>query len=63
MKPKEFFDLVSEMRQAQRQYFKFGTRTELNKAIRLEKQVDTEIERVNQLLNPMPDNKQMEIDF
>jgi hypothetical protein len=63
MKPKEFFDLVSEMRQAQRQYFKFGIRTELNKAIRLEKQVDTEIERVNQLLTPKPDNKQMEIDF
>ena len=49
MNAKEFFDLVSQMRQAQREYFKTRNNTVLQQSKDLEKLVDKEIDRVNRL--------------
>lgn len=46
MDAKSFFDLVANMRQAQRGWLKYYTYDYLSKAKHLEKQVDEEIERV-----------------
>ncbi|MBQ7539743.1 MAG: hypothetical protein IJT13_01310 [Bacteroidaceae bacterium] len=57
MKPREFFDLVAEMRIAQKNYFsirksgdQIATKQALQYSIRLEAQVDAEISRVCKLL-------------
>lgn len=54
MTPKQFFDLVSEMRAAQKKYFSLLGKPEryqyLQKSKDLEKQVDAEIERANAVL-------------
>lgn len=57
MNAKEFFNLVSEMRQAQRNYFKTRNQGYLDRSKHLEKQVDAEIERVNRITS------QPELDF
>lgn len=49
MNAKEFFDLVSQMRQAQLEYFKTRNNTVLQQSKDLEKLVDKEIDRVNRL--------------
>lgn len=49
MNPKEFFDLVSQMRQAQRDYFKTRTPQSLQESKRLERLVDSEIDRVKKI--------------
>ena len=49
MTAKEFFDLVSQMRQAQREFFKTHNTTALQQSKDLEKLVDKEIDRVNRL--------------
>ena len=49
MNAKEFFNLVSRMREAQEEYFKSHSSLDLRQARRLQKQVDAEIERVNAL--------------
>ena len=49
MTAKEFFMLVSQMRQAQKEYFKTRNQTVLQQSKALEKQVDAEIERVRKL--------------
>lgn len=46
----QFFRLVERMRKAQKEYFKYRTSTFLNESKRLEKEVDDEISRVNNLL-------------
>lgn len=46
MDAKSFFELVADMRQAQRSWFEYHTYNFLGKAKHLEKQVDAEIERV-----------------
>lgn len=46
----QFFRLVERMRKAQKEYFKYRTSTVLNESKRLEKDVDDEISRVNNLL-------------
>lgn len=51
MNAKQFFDLVSEMRTAQKSYFNTRSRIDLQTSKRLEKQVDDEILRVNARLN------------
>ena len=43
MKEQDFVPLVSSMRQAQKQYFKYRTPEDYRKARELEKQVDTAI--------------------
>ena len=54
MNAREFFDLVSEMRKAQKDYFKTRRTGSLNLSKQLEKQVDDEIQRVNDILKPKP---------
>lgn len=46
MNPKSFFELVAEMRLAQRGWYQYHTYDYLGKAKHLEKQVDAEIERI-----------------
>ena len=55
MNAKQFFTIVSQMRQAQKDYFKTRDKEVLNKSIRLERQVDEEIDRVNKIIS----NKQL----
>lgn len=49
MNAKEFFDTVDEMRKAQSKYFRMRTTENLNNAKRLEKIVDEEIRRVEDI--------------
>lgn len=46
MTPKEFFDLVSDMREKQKAYFRMRCTDNLNAAKRVEREVDAEIARV-----------------
>lgn len=46
----QFFKLVERMRKAQKEYFRYKTSAYLNESKRLEKEVDTKINRVNNLL-------------
>lgn len=50
MNAKDFFDLVSQMRNAQKNYFRTKSVDYLAESKRLEKAVDSEISRVNNLL-------------
>ena len=57
MNAREFFDLVAEMRQAQKNYFAIrksddavAKKQSLQRSIELEAQVDGEILRVNEIL-------------
>lgn len=54
MKAKEFFDLVSKMRDAQKGYFRTRSQSLLNKSKELERAVDAEIKRVNDIINRQP---------
>lgn len=54
MKPRVFFDKVSEMREAQKEYFKTRSSAALNRSKALEKEIDDEIARVNAILNKRP---------
>lgn len=49
MNAREFFDIVAEMRKAQSKYFRMRTTENLNNAKRLEKIVDEEIRRVEDI--------------
>lgn len=50
MNAKEFFNLVSQMRTTQKDYFRTRSKYALDKSKDLEKRVDAEIERVKELL-------------
>ncbi|MBQ6691663.1 MAG: hypothetical protein IJN01_08230 [Rikenellaceae bacterium] len=50
MTPREFFYLVSNMRETQRNYFKNRDQQTLRAARKLENEVDAEIMRVKQIL-------------
>lgn len=50
MTPKEFFDKVSRMRKAQKEYFRTRSSRALSDSKRLEKEIDDEIERVNKVV-------------
>ena len=50
MKARQFFDLVSEVRDAQKSYFKTRSKEDLQRSFTLEKQLDAEIERVKNIL-------------
>ncbi len=54
MKPKEFFDKVSELREAQKEYFKTRNSAALNRSKALEREIDAEIVRVNAILSKRP---------
>lgn len=48
MKAEEFYLLVANMRNAQKEYFKTRSRDLLSKSMQLEKQVDDEIKRAKE---------------
>lgn len=50
MTPKEFFDKVSRMRKAQKDYFRTRSGRALNDSKRLEQEIDAEIERVSKVM-------------
>lgn len=50
MTPREFFDKVSRMRKAQKEYFRTRSGRALADSKRLEKEIDDEIERVNKVM-------------
>ena len=50
MTAKDFFDLVSEMRDRQKEYFRTRSTSVLNESKALERRVDAEIMRVNQMM-------------
>lgn len=50
MDARQFFNLVSEMRNKQKEYFRTRTQSALKESKALEKRVDDEIERVGQVL-------------
>lgn len=50
MTPRQFFDKVVEMREAQKEYFDTRDREVLTKAKNLEKEIDAEIHRVQLIL-------------
>lgn len=50
MSPKEFFDKVSRMREAQKEYFRTRSGRALSDSKRLEKEIDGEIERVEKVI-------------
>ncbi|WP_297248483.1 hypothetical protein [uncultured Prevotella sp.] len=49
MNAKSFFMLVREMRQAQKDYFRLRSHEALTKSMALERKVDTEIHRVEDI--------------
>lgn len=57
MTAKDFFDLVTEMRQNQKDYFKTRSYESLRRSKELEKQVDDEIARVIKIMK----DKQMNL--
>ena len=52
MNAKEFFDKVVQMRKAQNKYFRMHTSTDLAASKKLEKEIDAEIERVQNIMKP-----------
>lgn len=62
MNAKDFFLLVSSMRKAQKDYFRTRTTEALKQSKSLEKQVDAEIQRVNDIINGKHSG-QMVMDF
>lgn len=51
MTPKEFFEKVEKMREAQKNYSKTRSSMALQLSKRLEKEIDEEIARVNKVIN------------
>lgn len=49
MNPEQFFYKVKDMRDAQKEYFKYRTNSALEKSKRLEAEIDNEIKRVIQI--------------
>ena len=49
MTAKDFYDLVVDMREAQKTYFKTRSREALTESKRIEKLIDDEIKRVNEI--------------
>lgn len=50
MNPREFFDKVSMMRKAQKEYFRTRSSRALTDSRRLEKEIDAEIARANKVM-------------
>lgn len=51
MNAKEFFEKVVKMREAQKNYFKTRSSMDLQLSKKLEREIDNEIARVNQIIN------------
>lgn len=54
MTPREFFDKVVAMREAQKKYFMTRSKLHLEEAKQLEREIDNEITRVNSICNNKP---------
>lgn len=63
MNAEQFFRLVESMRKAQKNYFQMRSTQYLNESKQLERQVDAEIKRVNNILRERNMPKQMEMQF
>lgn len=50
MDARQFFNLVSRLREAQKRYFKTRSSIDLQSSKQLEKELDAEIERVNTII-------------
>lgn len=50
MNAKSFFELVSDMRAAQKEFFKTKSPSALSESKQLERAVDAEIQRVNEII-------------
>lgn len=61
MDKREFFDKVSEMRDAQKEYFRTRSSASLKKSKDLEKEIDNEILRVRKILSGRKDPVQGEL--
>lgn len=57
MTAKEFFDLVSDMRLKQKEYFRTRSSSVLSESKALERRVDDEIKRVKQILTEKQEQK------
>lgn len=57
MKPKEFFELVADMRSWQKQYFRTRDNRAKDESIVREKKVDAEIARVRAILAGLPEKE------
>lgn len=62
MNAREFFDLVSAMRRAQKEYFASRNSSALNTSKQLEREVDKEINRVETILKIGAVQKEIEFD-
>lgn len=58
MNARQFFDRVAQLRNFQKQYFATRSKDALQQSIALEKEIDTEIERVQILLAKKQDVQQ-----
>lgn len=58
MNAKEFYNTVVKMRKAQRDYFRTRSQRTLNESKQLEKLVDAEIERVEEVLKKQAEQTQ-----
>lgn len=54
MNAKSFFELVSDMRSAQKEFFRTKSQAALSESKQLEKAVDAEIQRVNEIIKGQP---------
>lgn len=61
MDKREFFEKVSEMRDAQKEYFSTRSNASLNKSKKLEKEIDDEILRVRRILSGRKEPVQTEL--
>lgn len=61
MNAKEFYNLVVKMRKAQRDYFRTRSQRSLNESKQLEKLVDAEIKRVEQIQQQQAAKQQLKI--
>lgn len=59
MTPRQFFDLVARMREEQKKFFRTKSQTALNESKRLEREVDREIARVEELLPSQPEQPKL----
>lgn len=57
MNARDFFDLVTRMRDKQKEYFRTRSASVLKESKRLEKQVDEEIQRVNGIIKDKQEPK------
>ena len=51
MNAREFFNKVTQMRSMQKEYFRTRSKTALQESKRLEREIDAEIKRVNEIMN------------